>query len=123
MTHIYESERHFSLWHYTAAHGDRLLLRSPAEKANEPRIDLHIGDVRGFMLRWMYRGLTMRPATAEERDRVRTEFGIDVDGAPHVHVVGADRMQGFVVGGPLQWHEDQGGFRDPSHFGPIPGTP
>lgn len=32
-------------------------------------------------------------------------------------------MRGFTAGGPLLRYEDGRGFRDPSHFGPIPGTP
>jgi hypothetical protein len=122
MTQEFHSDRIFTLCHYTAAHGDRLLLRAKAE-ADEPRIDVHIEGVRGFMLTAIHRGLTIRRATTEERQLVEAEFGVDVDEAATVHVIGAERMRGFVVGGPLQWHEDNGGFRDPSHFGPIPGTP
>ncbi|KOT34998.1 hypothetical protein ADK41_25610 [Streptomyces caelestis] len=122
MTQEFHSDRTFTLWHYTAAHGDRLLLRAKAE-ADKPRIDLHVEGVRGFMLTPIHRGLTIRRATAGERQRVEAEFGVDVDEAATVHVIGARHMRGFVVGGPLRWHEDNGDFRDPSHFGPIPGTP
>ncbi|MGV9341719.1 hypothetical protein [Streptomyces sp. NPDC003688] len=122
MTEIYRSERIFQMWHYTAAHGDRLLLRATAED-HLPRIDLYVENVRGLLLETLYRGLVIREGTPEEVRTVELVYGIVVDEASHVHVIGADRMTGFVVGGPLRQHEDGEGFRAPSAFGPIPGTP
>ncbi|MFJ5278638.1 hypothetical protein [Streptomyces parvulus] len=122
MTDTFHSDRIFTLWHYTAAHGDRLLMRAKAD-ADGPRIDLHIDGVVGLLLEPIYRGLVIRPGSPAETERVRVDFGIPVDDSVHLHVIGKDRMRGFVVGGPLRWQEDQGGTRDPSPFGPIPGTP
>lgn len=124
MTEAFRSSRLFQVWHYTAAHGDQLLLRSTAEDGGS-RIDLYVEDVRGVLLEPVYRGLVVREGTAEERRQIETDYSIPVDGDTHtyVHVIGEDRMTGFVVGGPLRWYEDEGDFRDPSHFGSIPGTP
>ncbi|MFC7817266.1 MULTISPECIES: hypothetical protein [unclassified Streptomyces] len=122
MAETFRSDRIFTLWHYTAAHGDRLLLRAKAD-ATRPRIDLHVDGVVGLLLEPVYRGLVIRDGTPAEVQRVRTEYGVPLDGPVRLHVIGEDRMRGFVVGGPLRWQEDRGGTRDPSPFGPIPGTP
>ncbi|MEU6508583.1 hypothetical protein [Streptomyces sp. NPDC046942] len=122
MTELFRSERTFQVWHYTAAHGDRLLLRSPLGR-DSPRIDLCVEGVRGLLLKPLYRGLVIREGTDEERERLESRYGMSVPASAHLHVVGEDRMRGFVIGGPLLRHEDQGEFRDPSRFGPIPGTP
>lgn len=122
MTEIFRSDYTFQVWHYTAAHGDRLLLRCAAEE-EQPRIDLYVEDVRGVLLESIYRGIVIRQGTSDQRQQIESLYGIPVDEATHVHVIGEGRMTGFIVGGPLRWHEDDGGFREPSHFGPIPGTP
>ena len=122
MSETFRSDRTFQVWDYTAAHGDRLLLRATAEE-DGPRIDLYVENVRGVLLESIYRGIVIREGTAEQRRLIETEYGVPADSAAHVHVIGEDRMTGFVVGGPLRWHEDDGGFRDPSRFGAIPGTP
>ncbi|RZU44780.1 hypothetical protein EV284_2256 [Streptomyces sp. BK022] len=122
MTGIFRSERVFETWHYTAAHGDRLLLRATAEN-RLPRIDLYVESVQGLLLETVYRGLVIREGTPEEIRAVELDYGVPVAEASHVHVIGEDRMRGFIVGGPLRRHEDGEGFRVPSAFGPIPGTP
>ncbi|GAA3070587.1 hypothetical protein [Streptomyces glomeratus] len=123
MADIFRSERTFQVWHYTAAHHDRLLLRSTADEANHRRVDLYVESVRGLLLESLYRGIVIREGTPEEVREVESGYGIPVTSEPvYLHVIGEERMRGFIVGGPLQWHEDYGGFRDPSHFGPLPGT-
>ncbi|GAA3968268.1 hypothetical protein GCM10022384_19600 [Streptomyces marokkonensis] len=121
MAEIFRSDRVFTLWHYTAAHGNRLLLRAKAD-GTSPRIDLHVDDVVGLLLEPVYHGLVIRDGTSAEAQRVRTEYGISVEGSVRLQVIGEDQMRGFVVGSPLRWRADQGGTRDPSPFGPIPGT-
>jgi hypothetical protein len=124
MAELFRSERTFQVWHYTAAHQHRLLLRAGAESPDLPRIDIHVEGVEGLLLESLYRGLVIREGTPEEARQVESVYGIAFRAtSAHLHVIGEDRMRGFVVGGPLRWHEDGGGFRDPSHFGPIPGTP
>ncbi|MET8581092.1 hypothetical protein ABZX39_09390 [Streptomyces collinus] len=124
MADIFRSERTFQVWHYTAAHRARLLLRATRDEADQHRVDLHVEDVRGVLLEPLYRGIVIREGTDEEVREVESVYGIPITSeAVHLHVIGEDRMRGFVVGGPLLWYEDEGGFRDPSHFGRIPGTP
>ncbi|MFF3510342.1 hypothetical protein [Streptomyces sp. NPDC002573] len=124
MAQLFRSERIFQVWHYTAAHRDRLLLRATRDQTDQRRIDLYVEGVRGVLLEPLYRGIVIRAGTPEEVREVESVYGIPVTSQPvHLHVIGEDRMRGFIVGGPLQRHEDEGDFRDPSHFGPIPGTP
>ncbi|MFD7058693.1 hypothetical protein [Streptomyces sp. NPDC059906] len=122
MSYTYTSERIFTLWHYTAAHGSVLLLRAKPD-ATDPRVDLYFQDVRVFLLEPINRGISIRPATPSEEQQIADLSGLDIDPANHVHAVGDRLMRGFIVGGPLQRHEDFREYDEPSHFGPIPGTP
>ncbi|MGW9028352.1 hypothetical protein ACWGQ5_30220 [Streptomyces sp. NPDC055722] len=123
MSETFRSERTFTVWQYTVYHHGRLLLRSSRRTATDTRIDLHMG-VTAMFLRPAYHGIVIREGTAEEIRHVVSLLGPEVfDQGGRLHAIGAERMRGFVVGGPLRWHVDGGGFRDPSHFGPVPGTP
>ncbi|KND36531.1 hypothetical protein [Streptomyces acidiscabies] len=121
MTETFRSDRTFRVWHYTATHGDRLLLRATVERG-KPRVDLHVAGVRGVLLESRYDGIVIREGTPDQRQEIGSFFGIVIDEMVNVHIIGEDRMTGFIVGGPLRWHEDEGSFIDPSHFGFIPGT-
>ncbi|RZU44781.1 hypothetical protein EV284_2257 [Streptomyces sp. BK022] len=118
----FRSPRTFTVWQYTVAHHQRMLLRSPRRTASDTRIDLHAG-VRAMLLRPSYEGITIRPGTDADRARVVSVLGPEVfDRGGRLHVIGEDRMTGFIVGGPLQVRETCAANDEPSGFLPMPET-
>ncbi|MFF3510343.1 hypothetical protein [Streptomyces sp. NPDC002573] len=124
MAEIFRSERAFTVWQYTVAHHARLLLRSSRRTESDTRIDLHVGGVNGMFLRPSYDGIVIREGTSEEVRHITSILGPEVfRQGGRLHVIGEDRMTGFVVGGPLECHEHPGADDDaPSGFLPMPET-
>ncbi|MET8581091.1 hypothetical protein ABZX39_09385 [Streptomyces collinus] len=123
MNEAFRSERTFTVWQYTVFHHGRLLLRSSRRTESDTRVDLHVGGVRGMFLRPTYEGIVIREGTEEEVRHLTSVLGPEVfrPGA-RLHVIGEDRMTGFVVGGPLECHESPSGDDVPSGFLPMPPT-
>ncbi|HLL68372.1 MAG TPA: hypothetical protein VK453_22045 [Micromonosporaceae bacterium] len=116
----FRSERHFQVWTYTVSHR-RLLLRSVKEGSLATRIDLYFGGVTRMLLRPAYDGLHAAEADQLDLDLYRERYG---DLGPELKVFTLEPdLASFVVAGVMQWHEDAGGFEDPSHFGHFPGAP
>jgi len=123
MTTEYTSDRIFAVRQYTVFHHQRLLLRSSRETPTGTRIDLHVGGVTAMLLRPSYTGLTIREGTAQDRERVTALLGPEVfEHGAQLHVIGEDRMTGFVVGGPLQCRETYADDDEPSGFLHMPAT-
>jgi hypothetical protein len=123
MSETFRSERTFTMWQYTVHHHGRLLLRSSRRTATDTRIDLHMG-VTAMFLRPAYHGIVIREGTAEEIRHVVSLLGPEVfDQGGRLHAIGADRMTGFVVGGPLEIHETESADDAPSGFLHMPPTP
>ncbi|MCP3819226.1 hypothetical protein NLX86_14270 [Streptomyces sp. A3M-1-3] len=120
MSELYRSDRYFKVWQYTVSHC-RLLLRSTRDNPPSTRIDVHFGGVSHMMLRPHYDGLVIREGTADECARLEQEYGVQITSG-NLFVLG-ENLSSFVVAGRPQWHEDQGGFGDPSWFGHMIGTP
>ncbi|KOV26566.1 hypothetical protein [Streptomyces sp. XY152] len=119
----YSSDRHFTAWQYTVAHHSRILLRSPRRTASDTRIDLHVGGVSALLIRPSYRGITVRGGTDEEKERVTEILGPQVFArGERLHVIGEDRMTGFIAGGPLEHRETRAADSEPSGFLPMPPT-
>lgn len=123
MTTEYTSDRAFVVRQYTVFHHQRLLLRSSRETPTDTRVDLHVGGVTAMLLRPSYLGLTIREGTAEDRERVAALLGLEVfRHGGRLHVIGEDRMTGFVVGGPLECRETYADDDEPSGFLHMPTT-
>ncbi|WP_075739195.1 hypothetical protein [Streptomyces acidiscabies] len=124
MTTEYASDRTFMVWQYTVFHHQRVLLRSPRETDTGTRIDLHVSGVSAMFLRPSYKGLTIREGSEADRERVVSLLGAEVfERGQCLHVIGEDRMTGFVVGGPLDRREMHAGDDEPSGFLHMPPTP
>ncbi|MEU6508584.1 hypothetical protein [Streptomyces sp. NPDC046942] len=123
MVETFRSDRTFTVWQYTVAHHQRVLLRSSRPTESDARIDLHVGGVSGMLLRPSYQGLVIREGTAEERDHVVSVLGPEAFGRGELlHVIGEERMTGFIAGGPLQCREMYADDDAPSGFLPMPET-
>lgn len=120
MSELYRSDRHFKVWQYTVSHR-RLLLRSTRDKPPETRIDVHFGAVSFMLLCPYYDGLIIREGSDKECQWIINEYGAEVKSG-YLFVLGRG-FSSFVVSGKPQWHEDDGGSKDPSWFGHMIGTP
>lgn len=117
---LFRSERYFKVWQFTVSH-NRLLLRSTRDRPPATRIDIHFGDVTLMLLRPSYEGIIIRRGSDEECFAVSEQYEVEVRPG-ELFVLGAG-LRSFVVSAPPQWHEDEGGFKDPSYFGHMMGTP
>ncbi|MEU6240436.1 hypothetical protein [Streptomyces sp. NPDC047024] len=123
VTEAFSSPRTFTVWQYTVAHHQRLLLRSPRRTASGTRVDLHVGGVTAVFLRPSYEGITIRRGTDAEKEQVASLLGPRAFArGSSLHVIGEDRMTGFIVGGPLQYRETSAADDEPSGFLPMPET-
>lgn len=120
MSELYRSDRYFKVWQYTVSHR-RLLLRSTRDNPPETRIDVHFGGISFMLLRPYYEGLIIREGSAEECQRITDEYGVEAK-LGYLYILGRG-FSGFVISGKPQWHEDEGGSKDPSWFGHMLGTP
>ena len=117
---LFESPRYFKVWQYTVSHC-RLLLRSTKGDFVNTRIDVHFGGVSAMLLRPYYDGLIIRYPSELELAYV-VEAGGEIPDDAVVHIIDGE-YPSFVVSGQFQWHEDDGGYKDPSWFGHMVGTP
>ncbi|MFD7058694.1 hypothetical protein [Streptomyces sp. NPDC059906] len=123
MTSQYSSSRHFTVWQYTIAHHSRILLRSPRRTLSDVRIDLHIGSVSAMLVRPSYDGLVIRGCVESEMELIASIVGPQVFArGERVHVIGEDRMTGFILGGPLEHQEACMADDEPSGFLRMPAT-
>lgn len=120
MSELYRSDRYFKVWQYTVSHC-RLLLRSTRDNPPSSRIDVHFGGLSLMVLRPYYDGLVIREGSSDECALLTSQYGVAVNPG-YLFVLGHD-LSSFVVSGRPQWHEDEGGFNDPSWFGHMIGTP
>ena len=118
MSVAFRSSRNFKVWQYSVSDG-RLLLRSPRPRGGDTRVDVQFTGVRLMLLRPTYDGLTIRPASADERDLLLNRYGIDA-AQGQIHILGRG-LASFVVSGGVQWHEDSDPEGDPSWLGPPGG--
>ncbi|GAA3968276.1 hypothetical protein GCM10022384_19610 [Streptomyces marokkonensis] len=120
---VFSSDRTFTVWQYTIAHHSRVLLRSPRPSEADTRIDLHVGGVTAMFLRPSYERIAIRSGTEDERNSIISLTGTaPFEHGEILHMIGRDRTTGFIVGGPLQYHESHASDDEPSGFLRMPPT-
>lgn len=119
MDEVFESERFFQVWAFTVSK-TKLLLRSTDNGGLSTRIDLYFGGVHRMLLKPEYSGLRAAPADRADVELYRERYG-EIEPGPTLFTL-EPRLESFVVAGVMQWHEDEGGFRDPSYFGHFLGA-
>ncbi|MFC7817265.1 MULTISPECIES: hypothetical protein [unclassified Streptomyces] len=122
-TDVFSSDRTFRVWQYTIAHHCRVLLRSSRRTEDDTRIDVHVGGVTAMFLRPSYARISVRVGTDDERDGVISVVGPEpFERGEVLHMIEGDRTSGFIVGGPLQYHESHASDEEPSGFLRMPPT-
>lgn len=114
----FRSARHFQVWAYSVSKC-RLLLRSTKDSGIATRVDVYFGGVGRMLLKPDYDGLHVAEASAADLRVYRDRYG-EIGPGYTLFILEPD-LRSFVVAGVVQWHEDTGGFQDPSAFGPFTG--
>jgi len=112
---IYQSNRLFSIFSYSMSHG-LLLLRSGKSKLHPTRVDILFTDVRGLELRALLEGLTIEEVTPDYTRERSSRPNALIEIGNKVYRVSSDGWEGFVVGGIVRIHEDDGKLMEPSHL-------
>jgi hypothetical protein len=107
------SDRRFVLFSYHLSHG-LLLLRSAKSAANPKRLDILFQDVRALECRTDLEGLVIEEAGPEFLNGVRSKASEVIEPGHRVYSLKSGGWIGFVVGGVVSHHEDEGDFFAPS---------
>ncbi|MBL1096655.1 hypothetical protein [Streptomyces coffeae] len=111
-------ERSFRVWHYTVSYS-QLLLRSVNIEGEESRIDILFSNVERMDIICDFETLAIEKISASE---ARSDFGLDIPRSATSHVFLLNHGDAYVQGTHCEWHEDLGGPRSPSKFGPLRGV-
>lgn len=112
---IYESSRTFVLFSYSAGRG-LLLLRSRKSNDHMTRLDILFQDVRAIELRTWFDGIRIEEvdpryiANRESRPESFMEVG------NRAYALTGTGWAGFVLGGIVNVHEDDGEYMSPSRL-------
>jgi hypothetical protein len=114
---VFESERSFVMFSYSASHG-LLLLRSRKTKEAPKRIDVLFQDVRAMELRSWFEGVTIEEVDATFLRGFRSNPAQMIEPGNKVYFIKGRDWLGFIVGGIVSVREDDGEFFAPSSLIP-----
>lgn len=112
---LFRSERRFAVWAYALSHSQLLLRTRTTTTQGRPqsRIDLLFKPVAALKTQMEYDGLTVRCATAEEREHILHD--IDRKDRPtRVFIIESGNTLDYVVAAGVGWQEDDQADNDPS---------
>ena len=108
--------REFQLWHYSVSHST-LVLRSLEGGDPGRRIDVAFFSVRAMHVRDSYESLSLVRKTPTE-SLVLWDASWEIEPLVMFEI---NNGPDYVLSASIAWQEDEGGYRDPSRFGPLPG--
>lgn len=109
----FQSPRTFSVFRYEMSHG-LLLLRSGKTNDHATRIDLLLQDVRAMELRMWFTSIVIKETDVGYLKSFQSNPEEMIEPGNKVYAVQGDGWNGFVVGGSLSVHEDDGEMIGPS---------
>ncbi|MBQ0980462.1 hypothetical protein [Micromonospora sp. M61] len=116
---LFRSDRHFSLWSYSATHG-QLLLRADQLPGVEGRlpttIEVLFSPVEAMRMQSDYRGLVLRCATEDEAARVARDTSHHSPENARVLILESEGVTGYVVTLGVGWSEGALSYLEPSLF-------
>jgi hypothetical protein len=110
---LYESDRSFSIFGYAMSHGLLLLRSVKSGGAPATRVDILFQDVRVLEIRAWFKGIKIEevdPTFVEGRHSNPEEM---IEYGNRVYAITSSGWSGFIVGGVVQFNEDDG-----DRFGP-----
>lgn len=117
MVRIANWERPFRIWQYSVSYS-QLLLRSVNVNGFDSRIDVMFSNVEMMHLIPTMEHLEIDEAPFGEVSLVIPQLAPPVRGRIFLINGGSS----YLYATHCEWHEDDGGPRTPSHFGPLQGT-
>ena len=118
MEKVAEWDREFRIWHYTVSYS-QLLLRSINVEGSETRIDVLFSNVSMMNLPSSLEHL--RIDRLEPSDpQARAHEGVHQNRETSVYLLSGGEF--YIYATHCEWHEDLGGTRTPSKFGPLRGV-
>lgn len=118
MHEIANWSRDFRVWHYSVSYS-QLLLRSLDSEEFDTRIDVLFSNVQALHLPTSFDRLRIDQADTPE---ARSFLQEDLAEIPNGHTFILNDSKYYVQATHCQWHEDKGGPRTPSKFGPFKGV-
>jgi hypothetical protein len=110
---IFKSDRTFVVFSYSASHG-LLLLRSPKANPTPTRVDVLIQDVRAIEIRSWFDGIEILEVQSDYLREFRSNPIEMLESGNRVYALRGNGWQGFIAGGIVSTHEDEGEFSAPS---------
>ena len=110
---MFSSDRRFSVYSYSVSHG-RLLLRSGKSNKCATRIDILFHDVRGMEIRSWFDGIEITEESPKLLENFASNPSILLELGNKVYSLKGVGWNGYVLGGILRTHEDDGEFFGPS---------
>ncbi|GAB3172626.1 hypothetical protein GCM10027059_42410 [Myceligenerans halotolerans] len=114
MVDVQSFSRPFQVWIYSTSHR-LLLLRSARTAAHDSRIDVLFGFVEHMNVATNIDYLELQEASSVETQAYVDSYGARIPDRLSLTFLSHEKRF-FVVGAPPMWHEDSGGYDDPSYF-------
>jgi hypothetical protein len=111
---LFTSDRSFVVFSYAMSHG-LLLLRGRKQPPSTPtRLDILFQDVRALEIRCWFDGLTIEETDASFLQDAPSNPAQMIEPGNKVYALKSRDWTGFIVGGIMRTHEDQGEPFEPS---------
>jgi hypothetical protein len=112
---IIDCKRKFAVFSYNINHG-LLLIRSGKTPAHRTRIDILFQDVWAIECRTEFEDLRIEEVAPDFLNSVRSKAAAVLEPGHKVYALKSSDWVGFVVGGIVSHHEDEGEFFAPSYL-------
>jgi hypothetical protein len=113
------SDRSFVVFSYAMSHGLLLLRSRKLPPATPTRLDILFQDVRALEIRCWFDGLTIEETDVHFLEGARSIPAPLMEHGNKVYALKSSGWVGFVVGGIVSFHEDQGELFEPSKLIPA----
>jgi hypothetical protein len=111
---VYESNRTFSVFGYAMSHGVLLLRSGKSNETPTTRVDIMFQDVRALEIRAWFKGIRIEEVDATYLEGQNSKPEEMIEHGNVVYALTSSGWRGFIVGGIVRFHEDDGDLSGPS---------